>query len=266
MVSKKIILPFLVLFGYWIVAIATSGFRAPYYSSRPPPGYTGATGFYCTTCHSTNSLNEFGGSATVSGLPSNTYTPGQTYNFSITISHSAVNRSKWGFSIKAVDAAGNAVGSFTSANNNAAINGDELSHNNAVSTPASATYTYNNLSWTAPATITGNNQTIRFYYVGNAANGSLSSGDFIYSGSLTATATLPCTTNNWTGLVSSAWENPANWSCGQVPDSTMQVTVQSSAPNYPVVNSIAYCKSITTSQGVEVTVNSGKRLIVTGRQ
>jgi hypothetical protein len=107
------------------------------------------------------------------------YVPNQQYNLSLAITHSAANRTRWGFSMIAVNGLGNPVGTFSTTNANAALNGSELSHNNAVSTSASATYTYNNLRWTAPPT--GANGSIRFYYVGNAANGSGSNGDFIYA-------------------------------------------------------------------------------------
>lgn len=266
--KKKIILPCAFLICCWVVITGTSSFRSPYSSFRPPTGYTGATGSYCNACHGGNPLNATGGLVFATGLPTGTYTPGQRYDFTLTITHSAANRQRWGFSIIAVNAAGAAVGSFSTTNPNASVNGNELSHFNASVSALQSSFTYNNLSWTAPASSSGDNQTITFYYVGNAANGlGTSSGDFIYSGTQTVTAALPpCTTNNWRGTVSSAWENPANWSCGVVPDSTMNVIVQAPAANYPIVNSIAFCKSITTSSGVQVIVNEGRRLNVTGRQ
>ena len=60
-------------------------------SSNPPSGYSGATGDYCNSCHSSYPLNSGGGSVSVNGLPGYTYTPGQTYNFSLTISTSKVS-------------------------------------------------------------------------------------------------------------------------------------------------------------------------------
>jgi hypothetical protein len=268
MPRKKILFPCLLMITAWVFIITHSSFKSPYSSFRPPTGYTGVNATFCNACHSGNPLNATGGLVFVTGLPTGTYTPGQQYNFSITIAHSAANRQRWGFSIIALNAAGTPVGSFSSNNPNAALNGNELSHLNAAVSALQASYTYNNLSWTAPASTNGNNQSITFYYVGNAANGlNNSGGDFIYSGTQSVTAAQPpCTTNNWTGTVSTAWENPANWSCGVVPDSTMNVTVQAPAVNYPVVNSIAYCKSITTSQGVQVVVSQDKKLFVTGRQ
>ena len=73
-----------------------------------------------------------------------------------------------------------------------------------------------------------------------------------------------CTVNNWTGTVSNAWENPVNWSCGAVPDAKTPVTIISPAPNYPVINSMASCKSLTISAGASVLVMAGFILNVTG--
>ncbi len=151
-------------------------------SSQPPQGYTGATGQYCTSCHGSFALNSVGGSVTATGLPTGSYVQGQAYNFSITISHGAV-RNRWGFSIAARNAAGQPVGTFSGTHPNAAPNGNELSHNNAVSFSGTS-YTYNNLTWTAPASPAPADNPVSFYYVGNAANGDFGAGsDYIYSAS-----------------------------------------------------------------------------------
>lgn len=82
--------------------------------------------------------------------------------------------------MKAVNGSGTSVGTFTSTNANAALNGTELSHFGAVSTGTTNTFTYNNLRWTAPVA----SGSVTFYYVGNAANGTGGSdGDYIYAGS-----------------------------------------------------------------------------------
>lgn len=155
-------------------------------SSQPPTDATGAIGSYCNDCHGGNPLNAAGGSVALTGLPAGGYVPNTSYPLSLTITHSAANRTRWGFSIAAVNSGGSPIGTFSTTNPNAAKNGSELSHNNAVSTSASATYTYTNLRWTAPATNSG---VVNFYFVGNAANGSGSGGDFIYSG--TSNIALP---------------------------------------------------------------------------
>lgn len=164
------------------IVLLQSGINSNNYSSVPPTGYTGATGNYCTSCHSSFALNTAGGSVSVAGLPSGGYIPSTAYPLQISISHSAANRKKWGFSIKAVNSVGASIGTFSSTNGNAAVNGTELSHNNAVTTVSSSSYTYTNLKWTAPASASGN---VTFYYVGNAASGTGdgSSGDYIYAGS-----------------------------------------------------------------------------------
>jgi len=167
------------------------------FSSVPPTGYTGASGDYCNSCHSSFALNSGGGSVSVSGLPTANYVPNQQYTFSLTINHGTADRRRWGFSIAATDANGNSVGSFTTTNANAAPNSTELSHNNAVSTGNANTYTYNNLRWTAPATA---NQAVTFYYVGNAANAaSGNAGDYIYSG--TSAIALPITLASFDAVV-----------------------------------------------------------------
>ncbi len=149
------------------------------YSSQPPQGYSGAEGSTCVDCHSSNSLNAGGGGVAVIGLPTSDYVPGKKYDFSLTITHGETNRRRWGFTIKAVNGSGASVGSFTSTNDNAKQNGDELSHSDAVLTSPANSYTYENLAWTAPQTA---GQPINFFIIGNAAdNLGGNSGDYIYS-------------------------------------------------------------------------------------
>ena len=176
------------------IVILQSGVKSVNYSSVPPTGYTGASGSYCRDCHADFSLNTVGGSITVTGLPSGGYVPGTAYNLSLKISHAAANRKRWGFSMKAVNSGGNAVGTFSTTNANAGNNGSELSHNNAVVTSSSSNYTYANLKWTAPSSASG---TVTFYYVGNAANGTGSTdGDYIYASS--TVVSLPIELDNFT--------------------------------------------------------------------
>lgn len=160
-----------------------------FFSGGAPSGYTGANGVTCAQsgCHSGNALNASGGSVVISGIP-DSYTPGTTYTFSVTITHGTANRSKWGFAVKAIGSNNSNVGSFTTTNNNAGLIGDqEIGHVSAPS-QSGATYTFNNLRWTAPANPQSTEQTVRFFAVGNAANGVGSSGDFIYTSTKTITA------------------------------------------------------------------------------
>lgn len=164
------------------------------FSSQPPTGRTGATGNTCRGCHGSFPLNS-NGSVSITGLPSTGYVPGTAYPFSLTITHNTADRKIWGFSIKAVNASGASVGTFSSNNSNAALNGSELSHDNALTTPAGASsFTYNNLSWTAPSAST---DPVTFYYAavaGNNADGN--SGDYVYTG--VTSFTLPVKLESFT--------------------------------------------------------------------
>lgn len=172
-------------------SVLTFSFKEKFYSSQPPPDHTGAPSGNgtCANCH--GNLNNGGGSVVVNGLPTS-FDPAQTYSFSVTITHPTI-RQRWGFAISAVNSNDQPVGSFASTNPNAALNGSptELTHNNAVFSTGTS-YTYSNLTWTAPATINSGDKAVTFYVVGNAANGNFSSdGDFIYL--TTRQFTLPIT-------------------------------------------------------------------------
>lgn len=66
--------------------------------------------------------------------------------------------------------------------------------------------------------------------------------------------------NNWTGNFGTAWEHPANWSCGRMPDGNTDVII-SKGPVVLGVNGI--CRSITISPGVSFTVRAGVGLTIT---
>ena len=70
---------------------------------------------------------------------------------------------------------------------------------------------------------------------------------------------------SWTGVVSTAWENPANWSCGVLPDASTDVYISSGRPRYPVVNSIQTIRSLTLNPGAIATVASTFKLIITSQ-
>ncbi len=188
-------------FIYSILIVGTAVFAGQagvQYSFQPPEGYTGADGSTCVDCHSSFGLNSGGGSVTASGLPSGMYSAGQQYNFSLTIAHPS-NRTRWGFSIAARDGNNAPVGTFSSTNPRAALNGSELSHNNAM-TQTGTSFTYNNLRWTAPSNPTAAQQNVTFYYVGNAANGNGNNDqDYIYANS--TAVLLPIALHSFTGTV-----------------------------------------------------------------
>jgi hypothetical protein len=63
----------------------------------------------------------------------------------------------------------------------------------------------------------------------------------------------------WTGAVSNAWENPANWSCGRVPDQYTDVTINNSTV---VISSNITIRSLRLNFGANVTVGAGYGLTV----
>ncbi|MFT3681502.1 MAG: M43 family zinc metalloprotease [Ferruginibacter sp.] len=72
--------------------------------------------------------------------------------------------------------------------------------------------------------------------------------------------------NTWLGTSGNAWETPANWSCGTIPDAYTDVVIPKLVPANPVVNQTATCKSITLSKESNLQVKSGVNIIITGKQ
>ena len=65
--------------------------------------------------------------------------------------------------------------------------------------------------------------------------------------------------NTWVGTVNNNWENPANWSCGSVPQANTDVFINSGTV---VINSNTTIKSFIVKPGVTVTVKPGVQFIV----
>ncbi|MEP6582644.1 MAG: choice-of-anchor V domain-containing protein [Ginsengibacter sp.] len=176
-------------------------------SFRPPQGSTGAVpAVTCSNngigCHTSFADNSGGGNVTVTGLPT-VYIPGVSYNFSLTITHGAADRTRWGFSI-AAENSGIPIGTFSSTNPDASLNGSELSHGSATVpsfapvTAAQNSYTFDNLTWTAPVTDMG---PVTFSYAAVAAdNASGSAGDYVYTASLTSSA-LPIILSTFNAII-----------------------------------------------------------------
>ena len=74
----------------------------------------------------------------------------------------------------------------------------------------------------------------------------------LVDGAYTATYTLKIE-NRWLGTVSNEWNNPANWSCGNLPDGKTDVVIRT---GNVIVSSNASCKSLTVINGA-VTVKPG---------
>jgi hypothetical protein len=174
-----------------------NSFKTPLFFNAPPSGYSGAPtqNRTCVNCHNDFALNN-GGSVTVSGLPVGNYTAGEVYNFSVMIQHAA-GASIWGFELKAViSGTGTAIGTFSTTNTHATVVSNEIKHNNAVSFIGTS-YTYTNLSWTAPSTGSSN---VSFYFTGVAGDADGSEfGDFVYSNSILNIPVIPLTLGSFTG-------------------------------------------------------------------
>lgn len=160
-------------------------------SDNGKAGRTGAPGEQnCTNgCHSSYTINSGAGSISIScmGMPTNQYTPGQTYNMSVTVSQSGIGL--FGVGVEAVVVSDtNTAGSFqiTDAASTqlkyATIAGKarvNVVHTlNGGATSNSKVFNFN---WTAPPQGKGD---VKFYFEGVAANANTSdNGDWVYTGS-----------------------------------------------------------------------------------
>ena len=75
---------------------------------------------------------------------------------------------------------------------------------------------------------------------------------------------LSVITFNWTGNVSTVWENPANWSSNVVPTATSAVIIPSGRPRYPIINVTTSIKSISLAPGSSANTASGVTLNILG--
>ena len=66
-------------------------------------------------------------------------------------------------------------------------------------------------------------------------------------------------TNEWTGAVSTSWEEPSNWSCGVVPGPTTDVVINSGTVVIHLSTSIS---TLSVAASVNLTVNPGVNLTV----
>lgn len=151
--------------------------------SGPPAGFTGAPGeLRCDDCHTTPTQSN--GSITINA-PS-TYTPGQTYNITVTHATTDQSRVRWGFEMTALDGADQKAGTFVPLNSFTQVlnnQGPFPSRQYIEQTTDGSFFGQHNgaswtFQWTAPADVVG---VITFYVAGNQGNGDgNSSGDNIY--------------------------------------------------------------------------------------
>jgi hypothetical protein len=151
--------------------------------SGPPPGFTRAPGeLACDDCHT----NPPQSSGTISlSVPPN-YTPGQSYDITVTHNTTDTSRKRWGFELTALDASDQKAGILTPLDGFTQVRNNEGPFPSRQyieqTTPGSfqsqlfgASWTFR---WTAPSQDVG---VVTFYVTGNQANddGNLS-GDVVY--------------------------------------------------------------------------------------
>jgi lysophospholipase L1-like esterase len=68
--------------------------------------------------------------------------------------------------------------------------------------------------------------------------------------------------SGWRGSVNALWNNPANWSCGAVPDANTDVVIEGGLTNYPQVSTNVTIRSLRLATGATMTVNTGSTLTV----
>ena len=71
--------------------------------------------------------------------------------------------------------------------------------------------------------------------------------------------------SEWTGAVSNAWDDAANWSCNVVPDANTDVVIKYIATFQPIVNSNAFCRGIRLEPATNVIINGGFLLYSSGK-
>jgi uncharacterized repeat protein (TIGR01451 family) len=164
------------------------------YSAGPPAGFTHAPGeLDCSDCHTTPAQS----SGTLSlGVPDR-YTPGQTYDITVTHGSADATRVRWGFQMTALDAADQKAGAFAPADSLTRVISGEgpfpareyAEHTSQGTFPGQQNGANWTFKWTAPSEDVG---PVTFYLAGNQADGDgNSSGDNIYFTFKSATYQAP---------------------------------------------------------------------------
>jgi len=148
-------------------------------ASGAPFGYSGSPGDNGRTCNQCHSYSGSGYSPTfdVTGIPTNGYQPGQTYQLTLSVSN--VNTAKKGFEACVEDASHQKQGTFSNADGNTQPiqSNTYITHTSAGNTQSQWTF-----NWTAPATAQGD---LTLYFAVNMANGNGStSGDYVQASSV----------------------------------------------------------------------------------
>ncbi|HYY93947.1 MAG TPA: choice-of-anchor V domain-containing protein, partial [Pyrinomonadaceae bacterium] len=185
------------------------------FSAGPPAGYTHAPGeLDCSECHTTPA--ESAGTITIDA-PQH-YTPGQTYDITVTHATQDPTRVRWGFELTALDSSDERAGTlapadgFTQVVNNSGPFPLRQYIEHTIKDSFDGTFSgqqfgaHWTFKWTAPGADVG---PVTFYVAGNQANGDQNnSGDNIYFTFATATFQPPAPDFNVTVTPSSRVVTP----------------------------------------------------------
>lgn len=198
------------------------------------------------SCHNSYALNAGPGSISISspGMSSFVYTPGQTYDMTVTVAQSGIGM--FGVGIEALLASGNNGGTFTITDavstriRTITVSGvvrNNITHQlNGGVAPNTKDF---NFKWTAPAAGSGN---VTFYFSGVAANGTGNeNGDYVYNSSqvITESCTPPAQPNTITGGQTMCEGSNGNYSVPAVSGATSYIwTLPSGWSGTSTTNSI----------------------------
>ena len=111
------------------------------------------------------------------------------------------------------------------------------------------TGTYTNISGATSATYTATNLSANTYFRAVVSNGSCPSA------TTSSVLITVLSSNVWTGTVSTAWNNAANWSCG-VPASGENIEVPGGLTNYPILDGPRTIGSVLLASGATINLNN----------
>lgn len=83
-------------------------------------------------------------------------------------------------------------------------------------------------------------------------------------GNISDTTTLQFTAY-WNGSADTAWENPANWNCGTLPDANTDVIINDGVKFFPVISNSTTCRSLWLTKNTLASLAAGITLLLTGR-
>lgn len=231
----------------------------------------------CTSCHGDFALNSGGGSVSISGITGGVYTPGTTYNMSITVARTG--STVFGLDCEALNASNTNAGTLVITNSAetqikmSGVKSNVVHQLDGGFTPNTHTFNFN---WVAPAAGAG---AVTFYFTGLAGDHQGDEGgDYVYSGTL-ALAEQSCTTpaqpgsitGNTTvcsgasasysiaavsGATSYTWSLPSGWA-GSSTTTSISVAAGTTAGNISVTANNACGSSTASTLAVSASVISG---------